>query len=165
MTSDPALSFDNLERFVGRTIAQSDWMAVEQDQVDAFAAVTEDPDPMHVDPVWAQAASPYGRTVLAGLHMVALLPRMTRGSGLRIKGVRIAMNYGFNRVRFISPMPVAARFRNEVVLLEVERRDDGNAAIVTRNTFEIEGQPRPALIAEWVNLLWPETAAVEVEGR
>lgn len=164
MTSPASvLSFHTLEEFLGRPIAQSDWITVTQDRVDAFAEVSEDPDPMHIDPAWSEASSPYSQTVMAGLHLLALLPRLTRGSGLSVGGVRLAMNYGFNRVRFISPVPVGTRFRNQAALIDVERRADGNAMIVTRNTFEIENADRPALIAEWANLLWPETSPVPAD--
>ena len=129
-----------------------------QGDATAFGALTGDPDPMHADPQWARDHSPYGKTVLAGFHLMSLLPFLTRGDGLEIAGVALAMNYGFERVRFVAPVPVGASFRNRVRLLRVDRRDDGKATIVTRNTFELEGEERPALIAEWINMLWPETA-------
>jgi acyl dehydratase len=153
-----ALSFATLENHIGRIIALTDWLTVGQDEVDAFAAITDDRDPMHVDPDWARNESPYGQTVLAGFHMLALLPRLTRGFGLKIDGVHIAMNYGFNRIRFVGPLPVGAPFRNRVELLSVDRRPDGKASIVTCNSYEIRGQERPALVADWVNILWPAKA-------
>jgi len=152
----PRLAFNTLERHIGRIIATSDWTRVEQHEADAFADITGDPDPMHIDPDWAAAAGPYGRTVVAGMHMMSLLPRMTRGAGLSIDGVRLPMNYGFNRVRFVSALPIGSRFRNLVELKSVERRLDGAALITTLNTFQVENEARPALVAEWVNLLWPE---------
>lgn len=155
MKVEAALSFENLEEHLGRVILVSPWICVDQARVDDFAATTEDEDRMHIDPEWAAKEGPYGGTVLAGLHMLALLPKMTRGAGLTISGVRIAMNYGFNRVRFAGPMPVGSWFCNRVELMGVNRRADGKATIVTLNTFEVRGQQRPALIAEWVNLLWP----------
>ena len=152
-----ALTYSNLERFVGREIALSGWSRLDQAQASAFGALTEDPDPMHVDPAWAREHSPYGGTVAAGLHMTALLPSLTRGQGLHIAGVKLAMNYGFNRIRFVSPLPLGAAFRNRVELLEVDRRPDGTTAIVTRNRFERPDSDTPVLVAEWVNLLWPES--------
>ncbi|MDB5429976.1 MAG: enoyl-CoA hydratase [Caulobacter sp.] len=150
-----ALAYGNLEAFVGRQVALSAWGQISQEDAVAFGGLTRDPDPMHVDPQWAGAHSPYGRTVAAGLHMMALLPSLTRGADLNIEGVGLAMNYGFNRVRFISPLPLDTPFRNRVTLIDVERRSDGNTAIVTRNQFELAEESRPVLIAEWVNLLWP----------
>ncbi|HEX4740506.1 MAG TPA: MaoC/PaaZ C-terminal domain-containing protein [Caulobacteraceae bacterium] len=153
------LTFDNLEDHVERQIALTPWMRVSQDDVTAFGHLTGDPDPMHIDPDWAQAESPYGATVLAGLHLLSLLPRLSRGSGLEIAGVRLAMNYGFNRVRFVAPVSVGAELRNRIQILSVDRRPDGKAALVTRNVLEVRDVEGPAVIAEWVNLLWPETRA------
>ena len=152
------LAYGNLEAFVGRQIALSSWSQVTQDEANEFGALTRDPDPMHVDPEWAAVHSPYGCTVAAGLHMMALLPSLTRGGDLVIEGVRLAMNYGFNRIRFVSPLPIGKPFRNRVQLIDVERRADGNTAIVTQNQFELADEARPILIAEWVNLLWPAAA-------
>ena len=162
----PKLSFANLEEFLDHEIALTGWVEVPQEAAVTFGHLTFDPDPMHIDPEWAQTQSPYGRTVLAGFHLLSLLPHLTRGSGLHISGVRLAMNYGFERIRFVSPVPVGAFFRNRVRLVRVDRRADGKATIVTQNQFEIRGQDRPALVAEWVNLLWPEetAACVEIEA-
>jgi acyl dehydratase len=152
----PDLTFDTLEDHIDREIALTPWIRISQADVSAFGHLTGDPDPMHVDPDWAKAESPFGGTVLAGLHLLSLLPRLSRGSGLAISGVQLAMNYGFDRVRFVAPVPVGAELRNRIHLLRVDRRADGKAAIVTRNAFEVRGVEGPALVAEWVNLLWPE---------
>ena len=151
------LTFSTLERHLGRQIALTPWIEISQEEANHFAALTRDPDPMHVDPQWAATHSPFGGTVLAGMHMLALLPFLTRGNGVRIDGVRLAMNYGFERIRFVSPVPIGRAFRNRARLVSVRRREDGRATIVTRNSFEISGEERPALVADWVNLLWPET--------
>ncbi|HWE99313.1 MAG TPA: MaoC/PaaZ C-terminal domain-containing protein [Caulobacteraceae bacterium] len=155
----PKLTFDNLEDHIEKEIALTPWVRVNQKDVTAFGHLTCDPDPMHIDPAWARAQSPYGLTVLAGLHLLSLLPRLSRGSGLEIAGVQLAMNYGFNRVRFVAPVPVGAELRNRISLLSVDRRADGKAALVTRNVFEVRDVEGPALVAEWVNLLWPEAKA------
>jgi acyl dehydratase len=149
------LRFDELERHLDQEIALTPWIRVRQDDATAFGHLTGDPDPMHVDPDWARTESPYGETVLAGLHLLALLPRLSRGCGLEIDGIRLAMNYGFNRVRFVKPVPVGADLRNRMRLTAVERRPDGKALLVTRNSFEVRGRDGPALVADWVNLLWP----------
>lgn len=151
-----ALTFLNLEQHLGRQIALTRWIDISQDEAASFAAVTHDPDPMHTDPQWAAAHSPFGGTVLAGMHMLALLPFLTRGNGVSIAGVRLVMNYGFERIRFVSPLPIGRAFRNHVQLKSVHRRSDGRATIVTRNSFEVSGTDRPALVADWVNLLWPD---------
>jgi acyl dehydratase len=164
--SSPAttLSFDTLEDHLDRQIALTDWIQVEQAELTAFGHLTHDPDPMHIDPDWARAESPFGGTVLAGLHQLSLLPYLSRGSGLEIAGVQLAMNYGFDRVRFVAPVPVGADLRNRIHLVQVQRRPDGKAIIVTRNAFEVRGVEGPALVAEWVNMLWPETKTDDQPG-
>jgi acyl dehydratase len=164
-TLQPELTFANLEMHIGREIALTAWHRVPQEDASAFGRLTQDPDPMHLDPAWAREQSPYGETVLAGFHLLSLLPFLTRGSGLNISGVKLAMNYGFERIRFVSPVPVSAAFRNRVQLLRVDRREDGKATILTHNSLELRGADRPALVAEWVNLLWPhaENEAADVQ--
>jgi len=155
-TSDEVvLTFSNLEDHLGRQIAVTPWIEISQEEAIRFGTLTRDPDPMHTDPAWAATHSPFGGTVLAGMHMLSLLPYLTRGHGVNIGGVRLVMNYGFERIRFVSPIPIGCAFRNRARLVSVRRRDDGRAAIVTRNSFEVFGEERPALVADWVNLLWP----------
>ena len=120
-----------------------------------FGVLTRDPDPMHVDPQWAQQHSPYGQTVLAGFNILSLLPSLARNADFKIEGASLIMNYGFERIRFIAPLPVGARFRNQVVIQSVHRRSDGKVKLVTKNTIAVEGSDKPAALAEWVNILWP----------
>ena len=155
----PNLTFDTLEEHIGQEIALTPWFRVSQEDATAFGHLSRDPDPMHIDPEWARAESPYGATVIAGLHLLSLLPHLSRGSGLTIGGVQLAMNYGFDRIRFVAPVPVDADFRNRIRLDRVERRPDGKATILTHNQFEVRDVEGPALVADWVNLLWPEPKA------
>lgn len=153
--SPPQLTIDNLERHIDDQIARSGWFSVSQQEVDAFACITGDRDPMHVDPEWAANNSPYTRTVLAGFNILSLLPRMARESGLQIEGASLVMNYGFDRIRFIAPVPVGRRFRNTITIKAVERRPDGKIKLTTSNAIEVEGSDRPATTADWINLIWP----------
>ena len=153
--SIPRLTIDNLESHIDNEVARSAWFSISQWEVDAFANITGDRDPMHVDPKWAASNSPYKRTVLAGFNILSLLPRMARESGLHIEGASLLMNYGFDRIRFIAPVPVGQRFRNTIVIKAVERRPDGKIKLTTSNAVEVEGSDRPATTADWINLIWP----------
>jgi len=150
----PCLDVDNLAQHLGLQISQSGWVTVSQPEVDAFARVTRDPDPLHVDPGWAREESPYGHTIMAGFNTLSLLPYLVRESGLSIGGVRLVMNYGFERIRFISSIAVGQRFRNTMVLKSLKTRADKKIILITSNTVEAENAERPAMTADWINILW-----------
>jgi acyl dehydratase len=145
---------EELKQRIGDEIYVSDWTSVSQDEINDFGKVTRDPDPMHVDPEFARSAGPFGTTVLFGFQILSLLSYLCRplrfqyGTGT----VGYDLNYGLNRVRFITPIPVNARFRNHVVLKKIEQRKNGDYVLTTVNTIELENAARPALVAEWLGL-------------
>lgn len=136
-----------LQALIGRDLAVSDWLSVDQARIDAFADCTEDRQWIHVDRERARKG-PLGGTIAHGFLLLALLPRLgltEAMSGLKLK---YAVNYGLNRVRFISPVPSGARVRNRAVLKAAEKKGLRRILITVDNTVEIEGQDRPALAAE-----------------
>ncbi|BBE34490.1 MaoC family dehydratase [Sphingosinicella microcystinivorans] len=151
---------ETLLSLVGQEILVSDWISLSQDEIDAFGRVTRDIDPMHMDPEYARKHSPFGQTVLFGFQTLSMLSHLCSPIRYRHDGGAIGydLNYGLNRVRFISPVPVNARFRNRMTIKSVEQREDGAYLITSENTIEIEGQERPALVAEWIGLLSREDA-------
>lgn len=151
---------ETLSSLVGQEILVSDWISISQDEIDAFGRVTRDIDPMHMDPEYAREHSPFGQTILFGFQTLSMLSHLCSPIRYRHDGgvVGYDLNYGLNRVRFISPVPVNARFRNRMSIKSVEQRDDGAYLITSENTIEIEGQDRPALVAEWIGLISRETA-------
>jgi acyl dehydratase len=140
---------------IGKEIYVSDWTSVTQAEVNEFGKVTRDLDPIHVDPTFARTEGPFGTTVLFGFQILSMLSylcqplRFQHGTG----AVGYDLNYGFNRVRFITPIPVNASFRNRVVLKKIEQRKSGDYLLTTTNTIELENVARPALIAEWIGLV------------
>ncbi|MBW7945032.1 MAG: MaoC family dehydratase [Sphingomonadaceae bacterium] len=151
---------ETLSSLVGQEILVSDWISISQDEIDAFGRVTRDIDPMHMDPGYAREHSPFGQTVLFGFQTLSMLSHLCSPIRYRHDGgvVGYDLNYGLNRVRFISPVPVNARFRNRMSIKSVEQREDGSYLITSENTIEIEGQERPALVAEWIGLISREKA-------
>lgn len=151
---------ETLSSLVGQEILVSDWISISQDEIDAFGKVTRDIDPMHVDPDYAREHSPFGQTILFGFQTLSMLSHLCSPIRYRHDGGVIGydLNYGLNRVRFISPVPVNARFRNRMLIKSVEQREDGAYLITSENTIEIEGQERPALVAEWIGLVSRENA-------
>jgi acyl dehydratase len=149
------LTIAELERKVGREIYVSEWTSVSQHEINEFGRVSRDPDRHHIDPEFARTHGPFGTTVLFGFQILSLLSflshplRFKHGAG----SVGYDLNYGLNRVRFVTPIPVNARFRNHVILKKIEQRKSGDYLITTLNTIELEGAARPALVAEWLGLL------------
>lgn len=136
-----------LRALVGKEIGVSDWLTVTQERVDAFAECTEDRQWIHVDRAKA-AEGPLGGTVAHGFLLLSLLPRFLAGSALFREGTKMAVNYGLNRVRFISPVRTGVRVRNRAVLKSVERKGFRRMLATVENTVEIEGGHRPAAAAE-----------------
>ncbi len=133
---------------VGQPLADSDWISVEQDRIDAFAVATGDEQWIHVDPARA-AAGPFGSTIAHGFLTLSLLP-VLRASAFAIDDVRMSVNYGLNRVRFPAPVPVGSRLRARFRLLAFEPLADG-AQLIVESMIEREGGGKPVCIAEMVS--------------
>ncbi len=142
----PLLNQDNLLDLVGQSIGTSSWIKVEQSRIDAFAECTGDRQWIHIDVERARRESPFGAPVAHGFLTLSLLPIATYEllSGLNATQ---SVNYGIDRLRFMSPVLVGSRVRNHMKLLAAEPREDGWTLLRTENTVEIEGQAKPALVA------------------
>jgi acyl dehydratase len=137
----------DLEPLIDREIGFSDWVLVDQQRIDAFAHCTGDLQWIHTDPVRA-AVGPYGVPIAHGFLTLALLPMLSAGA-VRIEDVTMSLNYGLNRVRFPSPLPVNSRVRGRVTLVSFERLNPGTQ-IVTQVTVEREGHDKPVCVAQVV---------------
>ncbi|MDJ0961094.1 MAG: MaoC family dehydratase [Acidimicrobiia bacterium] len=137
---------DELLALVDTEIGVGEWHTVTQEQVNQFADATLDHQWIHIDAEKA-AAGPFGTTIAHGFLTLSMLVALAPSA--EIPGVRMAINYGLDRVRFISPVPVGSRIRARSVLKDVHEAGGG---IQTKNevTVEIEGQEKPALVAEWL---------------
>lgn len=133
---------------VGQKLGSSDWIALDQAKIDAFAVLTGDDHWIHVDTERARTEMPGGKTLVHGFFTLALIPNLQR-SIFRIEHRGKGLNYGCNRVRFTSPLPVGARLRLHQTLKACETLADG-ARLTLECTVEVEGQERPALVAETV---------------
>jgi acyl dehydratase len=133
---------------VGKEVATSDWLAVTQARIDAFAEATDDRQWIHVDVARTRVESPFGSSVAHGFLTLSLLSALLR-EAVTITGTRMTLNYGLNRVRFVSPVPSGSRIRARIVLGGLE--DLGEGLQATWNiTVEREGGDRPAAVAEWI---------------
>jgi acyl dehydratase len=155
--------FDDLMRRVGETIAVTDWWSLTQTGEDEFARLTDEWDPMHNDPDWA-AAGPWGGTIVHGFHVLCRVHSDLREyAGLPLlTGDNVwALNYGLDRVRFISPLRVGQRARTRIDLASVEERQPGEFLVKTVHTVEPEGSERPFMVAEVLTLFQFRRAATE----
>ena len=131
----------------GQVIGTSDWVVVDQSHIDQFAQATDDVQWIHVDPARA-AAGPFGATVAHGFLTLSLLSELAAGA-FRIADTRMGLNYGLDRVRFPSPVPVGSRLR-AVCVLAAHEPMDGGAQLTVAVTVEREGGAKPACVAEWL---------------
>ncbi|MEU6699920.1 MaoC family dehydratase [Pseudonocardia sp. NPDC046786] len=138
---------DELRAAKGTEVGVSEWFAVAQERIDGFADATEDHQWIHVDAAKA-ADGPFGTTIAHGFLTLSLLPRLVQDA-YRVDGVRMGVNYGLNKVRFTSPVPVDSRVRARVELVDVTDVT-GGVQLTIGVTVEIEGSEKPALVAEWL---------------
>ena len=137
-----------LEAAVGTEIGPTEWFTIEQDRVNGFADVTEDHQWIHIDKERA-ASGPFGTTIAHGFLTLSLLPVLI-GQVYRVDNVRMGINYGLNKVRFTSPVPVGCKVRGTIDLLDVADAGGGGVQLTNKVVVEIEGSERPALVAEWL---------------
>ena len=138
----------DLAALAGQELGHSDWVAIAQDRVNQFAQATGDHQWIHIDPVRA-AAGPFGAPIAHGFLTLSLLPMLFEGA-FAIDDVRMGVNYGLNRVRFVSPVKVGSRVRGRFKLLSYESLD-GGAQLTVEATIELEGSAKPACVAETVS--------------
>lgn len=139
--------FAKLATYIGQELGVSDWETIDQQRINEFAAATGDHQWIHVDVERAQKEGPHGTTIAHGYLLLSLLAPTSFEVFIKPAGIATALNYGTDRVRFIAPVKCGARVRNHIKLLSVEEKGQGRALITTENTFEIEGEAKPALIA------------------
>jgi acyl dehydratase len=150
-------SLSTITNFVGQELGVTAWMTIDQERVNQYADFTGDHQWIHVDVERASRASPFGSTIAHGYLTLSLASSWQYELGIVPAGVSESLNYGVERVRFLAPVKVGARIRDRVVLLAVEPKDKNRLLLKTRNTIEIEGETRPALIAEALTLLLLDT--------
>ncbi|SEP84756.1 MaoC family dehydratase [Thalassovita taeanensis] len=134
---------------VGQDVGVSKWFTIDQNMIDTFADVTFDHQYIHVDPARA-AASPFGGTIAHGFLTLSLLPAMAADAVPAMEGVTMGVNYGFDKLRFISPVRVNSRVRGRFVLAEYKDIRPGEVQTKLEVTVETEGQDKPALAGLWL---------------
>jgi acyl dehydratase len=148
-----AYSMSTTGEFVGRELGVSAWVAVDQDRINQFADCTGDHQWIHVDPERARRESPYGGPIAHGFLSLSLLAAMATEAGVVPPDAAAAINYGLDKVRFVAPVKAGARVRARVSLLSAEQKEGGRLLLKTQSTLEIEGEQKPAVVAELLVML------------
>jgi acyl dehydratase len=143
---------DSLRELVGQRVGPTEWRTVTQELIDAFADVSGDHQWIHVDPERAARESPYGRTIAHGNLTLSLIDGF-RGALIEQRGVRMGINYGWDRVRFPAPVPSGSRVRATAELQKVDELGEGWWHVVTRFEIEVEGSDKPCCVADSVTRL------------
>lgn len=145
---------ENAEQFVGTELVVSDWITITQDQVTTFGEVTNHLHWMHLDAERSKRESAYGGTLVQGFLMSSMIVQFNDMTGLRPADSAYALNYGFDKVRYLAPVVTGdgVRLRDRISLISVEAKGEGRKLMKTSHVMEVEGSDEPALYAEWLAL-------------
>lgn len=149
----PIASIEEIKATIGAEIGVSGWILVDQQAIDTFADVTGDHQFIHVD-AEAAAKTPFGGTVAHGFLTLSLLSQMAEQVMLVPEGLKMGVNYGFDRVRFLAPVRSGSRVRGRFTLAAADQKRPGQWQFVHQVTVEIEGAEKPALTADWIGLIF-----------
>lgn len=149
-TSDE-LTLEELIARIGETRTSS-WMVIDQDRINRFADVTEDHQFIHIDEERAKAETPFGGTIAHGFLSLSVLAVFFDEVAPRLKGATMGINYGFDKIRFLTPVRSGSRIRAHFKTSDVHEKSPGNILVKTEVNIEIEGEKNPALIAHWLGM-------------
>lgn len=142
---------ETIKAIVGTEIGVSDWLTVTQDMVNQFAALTRDPVEIHTNVELAKM-TPFGGTIAHGLLTLSLIGGFCTSAEVLMEGITMGLNYGFDKVRFIAPVKTGSRLRGRFFLRTMEEKKPGQWVSTFDVTIEIEGEDKPALVAEWLGM-------------
>jgi acyl dehydratase len=146
------VSREDYAKLVGQELGVSSWHTVDQKQIDTFAEATNDHQFIHVDPERARRETPFGGTIAHGFLSLSILSGMAYEAMPALEGSVMSINYGFDKVRFLTPVRAGKRVRARFVLAEATQRAPNELLARTNTTLEIEGETKPALVADWLGL-------------
>ena len=150
----PPVSFATYQGMVGKEVGVSSWHLIDQARIDVYADVIEDHQFIHVDPERAKRETSFGNTVAHGFLTMSLLSIMSYEVMPVISGTTMGVNYGFDKLRFLSPVRAGSRVRGRFTLTEATLRKPKELLSRTSVTVEIEGETKPALAADWIGLIY-----------
>jgi acyl dehydratase len=146
------INASQLQDYVGKEVGLTDWIEVDQERINQFADATGDHQYIHLDAERA-AQTPFGTTIAHGFLTLSLLSMLSgMGGGLKLENTVMGINYGLDKVRFLNPVKSGAKIRARFVLARAEEKKPGNYLLKHNVTVEIDGEDKPALIAEWLGM-------------
>jgi acyl dehydratase len=145
------ITIDRLTALVGTETGVSNWFTIDQQRIDAFAEITEDRQFIHIDPEAARA-SPFGGTIAHGFLTLSMFSALAQDALPRIEQLAMGVNYGFDKLRFLSPVPAGSRIRGRFKLESLTPRSPTEFLARSNVTVEIEGAAKPAVVADWLTL-------------
>ena len=152
MQRGATIELGQMKALVGHEVGISDWMAIPQSRIDKFADVIDDHQFIHVDPI-AAARTPLGGTIAHGFLTLSLMSQMSYQVVPKIANQTMSINYGFDKVRFLAPVPAGAEVRGRFTLVSADERKPGEILLRFAATVEMRGSDKPALAAEWLALI------------
>jgi acyl dehydratase len=150
----PPVSFATYQGMVGKEIGVSSWHLIDQNRINVYADVIEDHQFIHVDPERAKKETAFGNTIAHGFLTMSLMSIMSYEVMPVIEGTAMGVNYGFDKLRFLSPVRAGSRVRGRFTLVEAKLRKPKELQSRTNVTVEIEGEDKPALVADWIGLIY-----------
>jgi acyl dehydratase len=145
------VDIETFRQCAGRELEPSAWMEITQDRINQFADATDDHQFIHVDPEQA-AKTPFGGTIAHGFLTLSMMVTLNSDTALYPEGMTMAVNYGSNKVRFMAPVPVGSRIRSTQKIVKVDEKGNSTFLVTTAVSIEIEGSPKPAMMAEVLTL-------------
>lgn len=145
----PVVNPSKLSDIIGTEVGVSAWIDVGQDRINQFADVTEDHQFIHVNPEAAKM-TPFGGTIAHGFLTLSLLSQFAEQAAITLEGVAMGVNYGFEKIRFLSPVPVGSKVRGRFVLKDATEKNPGQFLLTYTVSAEIDGIEKPALVADWL---------------
>jgi acyl dehydratase len=147
----PFTTPEKISDFIGKEVGVSGWLTIDQERINKFADVTEDHQFIHVDPEAAKK-TPFGATIAHGFLSLSMLSKLASGSAIIFEGVKMGVNYGFEKVRFVTPVKSGQKIRGRFTLMSADSKIPGQWSLKYAVKVEIDGEAKPALVAEWLTM-------------
>ncbi|MAI05748.1 MAG: Nodulation protein N [Alphaproteobacteria bacterium TMED87] len=146
------ISVNKLPTLIGKDLGCSDWLSIDQDRINLFADCTEDHQFIHIDEDRAKKETPFGGTIAHGFLSLSLLSKLSNGVAVELENVKMAINYGFEKIRFIQPVPSGSKVRAHFFLNNADERKPNQWMLTYDISVEIEGSDKPVLSAQWLTI-------------